>query len=113
MASFLKKLIQKKNPASGVTEENHAEPSSSLAPVSPATNMSSTAGGSQAGNQLIPHSQQDRGNSASKASLVDPYGIFIFKNQLDSAPEVVDIVALHGLNGHYQQTWISPTTGAN
>ncbi|PMD49675.1 uncharacterized protein K444DRAFT_513499, partial [Hyaloscypha bicolor E] len=36
-----------------------------------------------------------------------------FKDQLENAPGIVDIVALHGLSGHYRQTWTSTVTGAN
>ena len=33
------------------------------------------------------------------------YGIFIFRDQPSSKVGVVDIIALHGLNGHYKKTW--------
>jgi predicted alpha/beta-fold hydrolase len=41
------------------------------------------------------------------------YGLFILKDQLETASAVVDIVALHGLNGHWNDTWTSPISGAN
>jgi hypothetical protein len=43
---------------------------------------------------------------------VEQYGIFTFKDQPSSSEGKVDIIALHGLNGHYRDTWVS-STGEN
>jgi hypothetical protein len=39
------------------------------------------------------------------------YGMHIFQNQPSNAPRVVDIVAIHGLNGHYEKTWTTTSQG--
>jgi hypothetical protein len=36
-------------------------------------------------------------------------GLFVFKDQDDNDPDVVDIVAIHGLNGHWEKTWQTTT----
>ncbi len=38
------------------------------------------------------------------------YGMFIFQNKPSDESKVVDIVAVHGLNGHYQKTWTQATS---
>jgi hypothetical protein len=52
-------------------------------------------------------------NQHDKASPVGRHGIFMFKEQQGSTSGAVDIIALHGLNGHYRDTWTSPVTGSN
>lgn len=37
------------------------------------------------------------------------YGIFMFQDKPADASKVIDIVAVHGLNGHYQNTWTETT----
>ena len=37
------------------------------------------------------------------------YGMFMFQDKPADAPNVVDIVAIHGLNGHHQKTWTETT----
>ncbi|OAG34031.1 hypothetical protein AYO21_11824 [Fonsecaea monophora] len=43
----------------------------------------------------------------------EKYGLFVFKDQPDIKDGVVDIIALHGLNGDYESTWVADDTGAN
>ncbi|RDW58786.1 hypothetical protein BP6252_13262 [Coleophoma cylindrospora] len=38
-------------------------------------------------------------------SSVDKYGIHIWHDQPEGRPNKIDIVAIHGLNGHYAKTW--------
>ncbi|OKP07146.1 Protein SERAC1 [Penicillium subrubescens] len=38
------------------------------------------------------------------------FGMFIFADQEPDTAAVVDIVAIHGLNGHYFQTWATPVS---
>lgn len=35
------------------------------------------------------------------------WGLFVLEPQDDNDPEAIDIVALHGLNGHWEKTWQS------
>lgn len=35
----------------------------------------------------------------------DIHGMFTFVDKRPEEPDIVDIVALHGLNGHYRKTW--------
>ncbi|RDW70414.1 hypothetical protein BP5796_08811 [Coleophoma crateriformis] len=37
-------------------------------------------------------------------------GMFCIVNKSPTDPQVVDVVALHGLNGHYQRTWTAKTS---
>lgn len=36
---------------------------------------------------------------------MDRIGLFIFADQDDNNPDAADIVALYGLNGHWESTW--------
>jgi hypothetical protein len=38
-------------------------------------------------------------------STENPYELFIFHDQPSDRSNVVDIIAIHGLNGHYERTW--------
>ncbi|KAK5660882.1 hypothetical protein OQA88_12253 [Cercophora sp. LCS_1] len=53
------------------------------------------------------------GNWSSSSSLtpsLSGYGIHVWVDKSPTAPGVVDVVAIHGLNGHYENTWTAPTT---
>jgi predicted alpha/beta-fold hydrolase len=43
----------------------------------------------------------------------DGFGMHVFVDKPDHDPNIVDFVALHGLNGHYRNTWTatSPVDG--
>jgi hypothetical protein len=41
------------------------------------------------------------------------HGLHILVSQPSTKPQCVDIIAIHGLNGHYEATWTDRTTGAN
>src|ERR1700738_657712 len=38
-------------------------------------------------------------------SLEDQHGLFILHDQDPQNPKAIDIIAMHGLNGHYEKTW--------
>lgn len=40
------------------------------------------------------------------------WGLFVLEPQDDNDPNAVDIVALHGLNGHWEKTWQSDKPGS-
>jgi hypothetical protein len=44
---------------------------------------------------------------------VSSFGLHTFISKDASAPEVVDIVAVHGLNGNYTDTWTDEKVGVN
>jgi hypothetical protein len=39
------------------------------------------------------------------------FGLFVFHEQSEDSINVVDIVAVHGLNGHFQKTWQTTQDG--
>lgn len=40
------------------------------------------------------------------------WGLFVLEPQEDNDPDAIDIVALHGLNGHWEKTWQSNKPGS-
>jgi hypothetical protein len=57
-----------------------------------------------ASNPLKEDAQQHQG-TFSDSKHVEKYGLFILHDQPSDKPGVVDIIAIHGLNGHYDKTW--------
>ncbi|KAK0623953.1 hypothetical protein B0T14DRAFT_428347 [Immersiella caudata] len=47
---------------------------------------------------------------SSKTPKTADFGLHTLVPKSDQAPECVDIVAIHGLNGHYLKTWTDKTT---
>ncbi|KAH8747004.1 ankyrin repeat protein [Hyaloscypha finlandica] len=48
-----------------------------------------------------------------KQVKVEKFGLFIFSDQPESNKDAIDIVAIHGLNGHYMKTWQSTTSSGD
>jgi hypothetical protein len=42
----------------------------------------------------------------------DRFGLFVLADQEDDDPDAIDIVALHGLNGHREKTWQATATNS-
>jgi protein SERAC1 len=38
------------------------------------------------------------------------YGMIMVRDKPSEAPKMLDVVAIHGLNGHYQKTWTETTS---
>lgn len=38
------------------------------------------------------------------------YGMIMVRDRPSEAPKMLDVVAIHGLNGHYQKTWTETTS---
>jgi hypothetical protein len=43
------------------------------------------------------------------SEVEEKYGLFVFKDMDPQEAKTVDIIAIHGLNGHYNKTWQSKT----
>jgi len=41
---------------------------------------------------------------------VEKWGLFILHDQPEDMPGVIDIIAIHGINGHYAKTWTGVST---
>lgn len=53
------------------------------------------------------------GSSSTARSSGRNYGMNVFVNRDPLASEAIDIVAVHGLNGHYEKTWTNETSQFN
>ncbi|EPE33467.1 alpha/beta-Hydrolase [Glarea lozoyensis ATCC 20868] len=54
------------------------------------------------------------GSSHSPSSASDePYGIFYVANKVPTPEQTIDVVAIHGLGGHYENTWTHSKTKKN
>ena len=59
---------------------------------------------------LTPANPRDSIEDVASDSLEDDqYGMFILEDKPASQDNLVDIVAIHGLNGHYNKTWTTDT----
>jgi len=50
-----------------------------------------------------------REGSRGASDVEEKYGLFVFKDTDPQEAKTVDIIAIHGLNGHYNKTWQSKT----
>lgn len=48
----------------------------------------------------------------SDADAEEQHGMFVFADKNSYAQGIIDVVAIHGLNGHYRRTWTA-SNGAN
>jgi hypothetical protein len=67
-------------------------------------------GDEQPGEAAIMASNASRTN---KAEDTNQFGMFILREPLSIGPGEVDIVAIHGLNGHFLKTWSSESVFVN
>src|ERR1700709_2784469 len=54
-------------------------------------------------------SGQSQASFAIKSLGAERLGLFVLANQDENDPEAIDIVAIHGLNGHWENTWRTTT----
>jgi hypothetical protein len=54
-------------------------------------------------------SGQSQASLAIKPLDTERLGLFVLANQDENDPEAIDIVAIHGLNGHWENTWRTTT----
>lgn len=45
--------------------------------------------------------------------LSERFGMFYFTSRLPTPEQTIDLVAIHGLNGHYDETWTDKNTTEN
>ncbi|KAF8856809.1 hypothetical protein BDZ45DRAFT_457277 [Acephala macrosclerotiorum] len=74
-------------------------------------------------NSLDPHDVQERASSAidlplsqdsqEKAPEIENYGMFCFTTRQPTVRQTIDLVAIHGLGGHYNGTWTDANTNQN
>ncbi|KAF3353859.1 Bile pigment transporter 1 [Verticillium dahliae VDG1] len=55
--------------------------------------------------------RNDGGKDKDKSST--DYGLHTLVAKDSKSPELIDVVAIHGLNGHFLKTWTDPITGVN
>jgi hypothetical protein len=52
-------------------------------------------------------SQTSTTQDSAEVAKGDRLGMFVYEDQEENDPDAIDIVALHGLNGHWEKTWQS------
>ena len=52
-------------------------------------------------------SETERSTRNTTTDTKERWGLFVLEPQEDNDPDAIDIVALHGLNGHWEKTWQS------
>jgi len=54
-------------------------------------------------------SQTSTTHDSAEVAKGDRLGMFVYEDQEENDPDAIDIVALHGLNGHWEKTWQATT----
>jgi hypothetical protein len=57
--------------------------------------------------------RKEAANAFDGSNRLSEYGLHVVVPRDPNAPECIDIVAVHGLNGHWETTWTDETTGNN
>ena len=57
------------------------------------------------------HRSRDKSEIIKSEKEDERYGLFVFENKPADDARAIDIVAVHGLNGHYEKTWSTHVNG--